>query len=55
MMLQTLLNQLNLRFPNELPPKGTCSNELYYLQGQQEVIDFIQEMMEKDEYSTRDV
>lgn len=55
MMLQTLMNQLKIRFPNEVPTKGTDINELYYLQGEQSVLAFIQELLEKDEYTTKDV
>jgi len=39
--LQTLLDKLQLRYPNKLPPVGTDINELYYMQGQLDVVTYI--------------
>jgi len=35
-------------FPNVLPPKGTDTQELSYLQGQQSVIDRLKQLYEDD-------
>ena len=40
--LQKLLEKLKARFPNELPPMGTRYDELIHLQGNQEVIEYIE-------------
>ena len=39
--LQQLVTNLDARFPNVLPPRHTEISELYYLQGQREVVEYV--------------
>jgi|TARA_R110000822_G_scaffold12941_5_gene46527 hypothetical protein len=43
-----LLLYLEEMFPNKLPPKDTSQAELYFLQGQQSVIERLKQLYEDD-------
>ncbi len=45
---EKLIIYLEEMFPNVLPPKGTDTQELSYLQGQQSVIDRLKQLYEDD-------
>ncbi len=39
--LQTLVSNLQLRYPDELPPTTVSLERLRYLQGNKEVVDYV--------------
>ena len=47
--LQSLIKNLKERFPNELPPKHTELSELSYLQGNQEVVEYVISFLKANE------
>ena len=48
-VLQQLTEDLKLRFPNTLPPKHTELSELSFLQGNQEVVEFVLDYLKANE------
>ena len=43
-----LLSYLNRMFPDKLPPKDTTLEELYFLQGQQAVVERLKQLYEDE-------
>ena len=43
-----LITYLEEKFPDRLPPKDTTLEELYFLQGQQSVVDRLKQLYEDD-------
>ena len=57
LVTKDLLSYLDGMFPNKIPPKDTTLEELYFLQGQQAVVDRLKQLYEDDngwENSTSD-
>ena len=48
LVTKDLLEYLSRMFPYRLPPKDTTLEELYFLQGQQSVVDRLKQLYEDD-------
>ena len=48
LVTKDLLSYLDRMFPNKIPPKDTTLEELYFLQGQQAVVDRLKQLYEDD-------
>ena len=48
LVTKDLLSYLNRMFPDKLPPKDTTLEELYFLQGQQAVVERLKQLYEDD-------
>ena len=48
LVTKDLLEYLSRMFPDKLPPKDTTLEELYFLQGQQSVVDRLKQLYEDD-------
>ena len=48
LVTKDLLEYLSRMFPDRLPPSDTTLEELYFLQGQQSVVDRLKQLYEDD-------